>query len=241
MDNNTCNTNTKETTSCSITDKGCKTTDNKENLGEYWCSMYTDADITKLGWYESGATPSLHLINKTKIKKEAVIFNVGAGSTTLIDQLIEQGYTKLIVNDISSCALNKIKNRIGEAKNNVQWIVDDLINPTELKKLPLVDIWNDRAVLHFFTEEKDQNIYFKLLKQKVNKKGYVILAEFNLEGATSCSGLPVKRYNAKMLQEKLGEDFNLLQEFNYDYIMPNGEKRKYVYTMFQRDIINSAE
>ena len=236
MDNNTCSTN--KTTSCSITDKGCKTSDNKENLGEYWCSMYTDADITKLGWYEAESTPSLNLINKTKSKKDAIIFNVGAGSTTLIDDLLKQGYSNLIANDISSCALNKIKNRIGNAKDKVQWIVDDLTQPTELLHLPQVDIWNDRAVLHFFTEEKDQNTYFDLLKQKVNPNGFVILAEFNLDGATSCSGLPVKRYDTKMLQEKLGNNFCLLETFNHDYTMPNGEIRKYVYTLFQNNNTN---
>ncbi len=232
------NCSTEKPTSCSITDKGCRISNNKENLGEYWCTMYTDADITKLGWYEAESTPSLELINKTNAKKDAAIFNVGAGATTLIDDLLKQGYSNLIANDISSCALHKIKTRIGNAKDTVQWIVDDLVNPTELQNLPQIDIWNDRAVLHFFTEEKDQKTYFNLLKQKVKPNGFVILAAFNLEGATSCSGLPVKRYNAQMLQEKLGNNFQLLQAFNHDYTMPNGDIRKYIYTLFQKNNTN---
>jgi hypothetical protein len=234
MKQNSCNTTPKETTSCSITDSGCKTTESTENLGEYWCGKYTNADYKKLGWYEEKSTPTLELIEETKVNKSAIIFNVGAGSTTLIDDLLDQGYTNLIANDISSCALNKIKNRIGAKKENVQWIVDDLINPTELNKLPQVDVWNDRAVLHFFTDEDEQQTYFDLLNKKVKKDGFVILAEFNLEGATTCSGLPVKRYNAELLQEKLGANFRLLKSFDYDYKMPNGEIRKYIYTLFQR-------
>jgi hypothetical protein len=230
---NSCNT-TPEKTSCSITDKGCKTSDNTENLGEYWCGKYTDVDYKKLGWYESESTPSINLIKKTKLEKKAVIFNVGAGSTTLIDSLLEKGYTNLIANDISSCALNNIKKRIGKEQNKVNFIVDDLVNPTLLNNLPKVDIWNDRAVLHFFIEEKNQNTYFKLLKDKVKNNGFVILAEFNLQGATKCSGLPVKRYNTQMLQEKLGDDFKLIDNFDYDYTMPSGEIRKYVYALFQR-------
>lgn len=231
---NSCGTNQKETTSCSVTDEGCKTSDNTENLGEYWCAMYTDTDITKLGWYENESTPTLELIKKSQVKKDAILFSVGAGSTTLIDSLLKDGYTNLIANDISSCALNKIKSRIGKKESTVQWIVDDLMNPNELNKLPKVDIWNDRAVLHFFTEEKDQEIYFELLNKKVKKGGFVILAEFNLEGATMCSGLSVKRYNTEMLQEKLGDEYILLKTFDYDYSMPNGEVRKYIYTLFQR-------
>ena len=231
---NTCNSSTQQT-SCSITDKGCRTSENKENLAEYWCGKYTNVDYKKLGWYEEKSTPTLSLIQKTKCKKEALIFNVGAGSTTLIDDLLNDGYTNLIVNDISSCALKNIKNRIGKQQENIQFIVDNIVHPTDLNNIQKVDLWNDRAVLHFFTNEKDQANYFKLLKEKVKQKGFVILAEFNLQGATKCSGLDVKRYNAEMLQEKLGTDFKLLEAFNYDYTMPSGEIRKYVYTLFQRN------
>ena len=230
---NSCNT-TPEKTSCSITDTGCKTTNNTDNLGEYWCGKYTDVDYKKLGWYEEISSPTLKLIEKTNLKKDAIIFSVGAGSTTLIDTLLDKDYSNLIANDISSCALNNIKKRIGEKQNNVQFIVDDLVNPSILNKLPKVDLWNDRAVLHFFIEKNDQDSYFKLLKDKVKKNGFVILAEFNLQGATKCSGLPVKRYNTQMLQKKLGNDFKLIDNFDYDYTMPSGEIRKYVYTLFKR-------
>lgn len=230
-----CNTSKNSKISCSITDKGCRTSvDPNENLGEYWCSKYTDADYKKLGWYEEVSKPSLDLIKQSNIPKEAVIFNSGAGATTLIDSLLLEGFTNLIANDISSCALNNIKKRIGIEQNKVQFIVDDLVNPTILKDMPKIDLWNDRAVLHFFIKQKDQDAYFELLHQKVKKNGFVILSEFNLQGATMCSGLPVKRYHAKMLQEKLGNDYQLLNEFDYDYIMPNGEIRKYIYTLFKR-------
>jgi len=100
--------------------------------------------------------------------------------------------------------------------------------------MPKVKLWIDRAVLHFFTENKDQDTYFKLLKEKVIRGGFVIMAEFNLSGATKCSGLDVKRYDAKMLSSKLGSNFNLIKTFDYVYNMPNGDKRNYVYTLFKR-------
>lgn len=230
-----CNASNK--TSCSITDTGCKTSNNIENLAEYWCGKYTDVDYTKLGWYEIESTPSLQLIEQSEIAKDAAIFNVGAGSTTLIDTLLKKGYSNIIANDISRCALKNIKKRLGEKQHQIQFIVDDLVNPTILNDLPQIALWNDRAVLHFFIEEKDQESYFKLLKDKVVINGFVVLATFNLEGATTCSGLPVKRYNAKMLQDQLGNSFKLLKNFDFDYTMPNGEIRKYVYTLFQRTAI----
>ena len=231
-----CNTNPTND-SCSITDEGCKTGDSVENLAEYWCSKYTDVDITKLGWYEIESKPSLDLIAQCNLKKEAQIFNAGVGASTLIDSLLKEGYKNLTANDISSCALNKIKARIGAKKDTVSWIVDDLVNPTKLNDLPQLDLWNDRAVLHFFLEEEDQQKYFDLLHAKVKKDGFVILAAFNLDGAMSCSGLPVMRYNASLLAFKLGKNYRLLKAFDYEYKMPNGEIRNYVYTLFQRESV----
>jgi len=224
--------------SCDISDKKSNCSSVKSNstvnLGKHWCSVYTDSDISKLGWYEEESIPVLELIADCKLDKNDKIITVGAGATTLIDSLVNLGYTSLIANDISSCALNSIKKRLGATHKNVTWIVDDITNPDELQNNDDIALWVDRAVLHFFTEDKDQNTYFNLLKNQVIKGGFVILAEFNLSGATKCSGLDVKRYDAQMLESKLGADFKLQKEFDYIYTMPNGDKRNYVYTLFKR-------
>ena len=131
-------------------------------------------------------------------------------------------------------ALKGIENRIGKFSSKVDWIVDDLTNSTLLNEMEPVDLWIDRAVLHFFTEMADQIAYFKLLKRLLHKYGYVILAEFNMSSADKCSGLPIHRYDTALLQEKLGEDFNLIASFDYDFRMPTGELRTYIYTLFQK-------
>ena len=223
--------------SCSIDKKGCETInkDGSINLEKHWCNVYTAVDIETLGWYEKESKPTLELIGKTNITKDATMFILGAGASTLIDSLVEQGYSDLIVNDISSCAMSNIKARLAKQAENIEFITDDIVNPEYLNNIKPIDFWIDRAVLHFFTEEGDQNKYFKLLNDKVKKGAYVILAEFNLEGAEKCSGLAVKRYNTEMLQEKLGAEYNLIENFDYDYYMPSGKLRKYVYTLFQRN------
>lgn len=227
-----------EKSSCDITknDSSCCSTSSPDevNLGEHWCAVYTDSDITKLGWYEDESTPILDLVKTCNLNNDDAILTVGAGATTLIDSLVDLGYSNLIANDISSCALGKIKSRLGKEGEIITWIADDLINPTELKEITPVKLWIDRAVLHFFTDVNDQDTYFDLLKYKVANDGYVLLAEFSLSGSTKCSGLDVKRYDTKMLGEKLGADFKLVDSFDHVYTMPNGEGRNYVYTLFQR-------
>lgn len=200
----------------------------------HWEKVYQKTAFDKLGWFENEALPSLDLIKKCNIDKNEKIFNAGVGASTLIDDLLKLGYQNIIVNDISEPALQVLKKRLrDEDQLKVQFVVDDLINPSEIQKINDVSVWHDRAVLHFFTDENDQKKYFDLLKNVLKPGGFVIIAVFNLEGALKCSGLDVFRYDTTMLQDRLGNDFKLMEEFNYIYVMPSGNERNYIYTMFQ--------
>ncbi len=202
----------------------------------HWDKVYTKGEIKKLGWYEENPQPSIRLIEKCNLNKEASILNVGAGATMLIDYFLNQNYSNLIATDISQVALNKLKSRLINSENKLQWIQDDLTDSAHLKNLKNIDLWHDRAVLHFFQTEKEQKSYFDLIRTTLKPDGYVIIAVFNLQGATKCSGLPIYRYNETMLQEKLGNNFKMLDFFNYTYTMPSGDFRNYVYTLFQRQV-----
>jgi len=211
---------------------------NKEkpyNFEDHWNKAYQKTPTTNLGWHEENPVASLQLIEACNLQKNALIFNAGAGATTLIEKLLDKGFLRIIVNDISLEALNKLKTNLAKYSNfTVQYIVDDLTKPTKLTNLKEIDLWHDRAVLHFFTTQKQQNTYFNLVKKVVKIGGFVILAQFNLSGAKKCSGLKVFNYNEKMLQERLGIDFELLKSFNYTYTQPSGNTREYVYTLFKR-------
>lgn len=213
--------------------------DEKEKINydfkKYWDEAYQKSPITNLGWYEENPKPSLELIDSCNLPNEALIFNACAGATTLIPELLAKGYENILVNDISAMAFTALKNNLPVSeKVSAQYIVDDLTKPEALLNLKNVDLWHDRAVLHFFTEEKQQKTYFDLLKKELKPKGFVILAEFNLEGAKKCSGLDVFNYNEEMLQERLGSDFELLKSFNETYTQPSGNTKEYVYTLFQK-------
>jgi len=225
--------------SCDINDKGkscCNTPEQQAevNLKEYWNKIYLKKTTDKLSWYEAFPQKSICLIDKCNLSPDAVILNIGAGSTTLIRFILLMGYTNIIATDISNESLNKLKTGLGNEKDKIMYIADDLTNPVILKNIPPVDLWIDRAVLHFFTKKNEQDTYFDLLKSKVKCNGFVLLAEFNLNGATVCSGLPIHRYSKETLTEKLGTDFELIDSFDYTYIMPSGAERPYVYTLFKK-------
>jgi len=201
----------------------------------HWNKAYQNNPIDKLGWFEDDPVVSVNLIEKCNLHKDALIFNAGAGATTLINLLLEKNYSNILVNDISFLALDKLKTNIDAANTSVRFIVDDLTNPTSLLKIKNVDLWHDRAVLHFFTSKDQQLSYFSLLKKIVNSGGYVIFSEFGIDGAKKCCGLDIVNYNENMLQERLGDEFLLLESFNHLYNHPsNGNTRKYIYTLFKR-------
>jgi len=207
----------------------------EKDLKSHWENIYSKKQIDTLGWYEENPEPSLKLINQCKLNNNASIFNAGAGASTLVDELLKAGYSKLIANDLSHEALQKLKARLGqEQSSHVRWIVDDLTKAQVLLGLEPVDLWHDRAVLHFFNEKSEQDAYFGLLKLLVKPSGFVIIAAFSLKGASTCSGLPVHRYSQEMIQERLGKEFTLIEAFDYNYIMPSGNERAYIYTLFQR-------
>lgn len=200
----------------------------------HWESVYCTTPVNKLGWYEEKPIPSLKLLEQCELGREAKILNIGAGATTFVDELVKNNYKNIIANDISNNALYVLKQRLGESHKNIKWVVDDLTKPNSLKTENNVDLWYDRAVLHFFIEEEDKNTYFNLLDATVKQGGYVIIAVFNLNGAEKCCKLPINKYSTQMLQDRLGHNYKLLNAFNYIYTNPNGHPRPYVYTLFKK-------
>lgn len=203
-------------------------------MKEHWNEIYTWMDTDELGWYEEFPESSLRLISKCNINKNEPILDVGTGSSTLIDNLISQGFKNIIAADISDIGMEKLKKRLGEKASLVKWIVDDITNPVYIQDLRDVAIWHDRALLHFLLKDTEQIKYLSSLKKVIKKDGYVIIAAFSLKGIKKCAGLNVKNYDHNMLKEFLGDNFDLIEYFDYIYRAPSGAERPYIYTLFQK-------
>ncbi len=205
------------------------------NFKHHWNNAYKNSKKENLGWFENDITESFKLIQKCELSKNSVIFNAGAGESLLIKELQKHGYSNIIINDISDIAIEKLKSSLDKV-NGLNFIVDDLTYPVKLLKIEKVDLWHDRAVLHFFINLNQQEAYFNLLKQKVKSGGYVIFSEFALNGAKKCCGLEILNYDNNMFQNNLGDDFQLIYTYNYLYTHPsNGNTRKYIYSLFKRN------
>lgn len=204
----------------------------KISTRKYWDSIFSMKNDSSLGWYEKNPKETFRLLNQIPQWQDSTLFISGAGTSVLVDQLSKKN-TKLILNDISCEALNSVKKRLGMQEKEIIWLCQDISQPIQ-KPIPTIDIWIDRAVLHFLTDEKSIQGYFENLKAHLSEEGYVIFAEFAQVGAEKCAGLSIHQYSIEELSIRLGSSFKLLSFFDYTFINPRGEERPYIYALFHR-------
>jgi SAM-dependent methyltransferase len=65
----------------------------------------------------------LNFFHEFKVPIAAKIIDIGGGDSFLVDHLLDLGYEDITVLDISSSALERAKERLGNRANNVKWIV----------------------------------------------------------------------------------------------------------------------
>jgi len=185
-----------------------------------------------MGWYENDPAQTLRLLNQIPGWKNSTLFLSGAGTSVLIEVLLDAG-AKLVLNDISQPALDHVRERMGKQAAAIEWICQDIAQPLG-NTAPPIDVWIDRAVLHFLTEEDDIQGYFKNVVAKVKVGGHALFAEFPPHGVPKCAGLDLHRYSVEELSERLGPGYSLIEHFDHTHINPAGDPRPYIYALFAR-------
>jgi len=193
----------------------------------HWDSIYTKKAPTQVSWYRRHLEASLALIEQTGAGTSASIIDVGAGESTLVDDLTAQGYSNLTVLDISHTAISANRNRLGDAAERVRWLVAD-ITQAELEPSSF-DVWHDRAVFHFLTADDDRRAYIRQVVRSVRRGGHVIVSAFGPDGPTHCSGLEVKRYDAESLHGEFGANFRLISSSRHLHETPFGTTQQFLY------------
>ena len=198
---------------------------------EHWDNIFATKDEEAVSWFQVRPETSLRLIRACGLPKDASILDVGAGCSRLPDALLEEGFTNIAVLDVSAAALAKTKARLGDRGRAVRFIVADLaVWQPDLT----VDLWHDRAVLHFLTEERDRAAYAQALRRAVRPGGFVLISGFAPSGPERCSGLPVVRADQDAIASLLGPGFDLLETFEEDHQTPSGGRQRLVFTRCER-------
>lgn len=200
-------------------------------MKDHWENIYKNKADNEVSWYQTVPKTSIELIEKHHATKKNVI-DVGGGNSNLTKTLIEKGYDDLTVLDISSAALERSKSKLAEKSILAEWIESDI---TSFKSNKQYEIWHDRAVFHFLTEETDITKYIEIVTDSLNTGGLFVLATFSVNGPLKCSGLEVSQYDQSDLVKLFSNQFNLIDCFEEDHITPFDTSQRFIYSVWRKN------
>lgn len=197
------------------------------NRKEHWETVYGKKKPDEVSWYQAEPTLSLKLIGLAAGHQPASVIDVGGGASTLVDRLLGRPSMKVTVLDLSGAALGAARHRLGSKAESVNWIEADILDVDFPEAA--YDIWHDRAVFHFLTDAADRRRYVEQVSRSVKIGGQVLVATFDADGPTKCSGLDVARYSPDELHAQFGSAFRLLRSEQECHVTPWGAIQKFAY------------
>lgn len=202
------------------------------NCKDHWEQVYQTNAPDDVSWFQTQPATSLKLIESSGVGKDAGIIDVGGGASVLVDFLLDAGFTKLAVLDISAAALEHARVRLGMRASSLEWCEADVTTFNPPRRFGL---WHDRAVFHFLTDKADRQKYVETLKRTLAADGRVIIATFAVDGPLKCSGLDVARYDAGSICAELGAGFRLVEQVDETHTTPWQTEQKFGYFRFTRN------
>jgi 2-polyprenyl-3-methyl-5-hydroxy-6-metoxy-1,4-benzoquinol methylase len=201
------------------------------NTKTHWEKVYGTKMPEAVSWYRPHLETSIALIKRAGAEPTSSIIDVGAGESTLADDLLSLGYENITALDISEIAVDVCKKRLGATANRVHWLIAD-VTAADLR-FGVYDVWHDRAVFHFLTTDEQRMAYVRNVARSVRRRGHVIVSTFGPEGPSRCSGLDVVRYNAESLHHEFGKSFRLVESSEELHQTPFGTTQQFLYCYCQ--------
>lgn len=198
-----------------------------QNQKAHWEKIYQTKQPDAVSWFQAHAMRSLEIIRSIGAPADANIIDVGGGASTLVDDLLHDGFKQVSVLDLSASALEVARARLGKKGDDVLWIAGDILDVNLPEQT--YDIWHDRAVFHFLTDPADRAAYVRQVMKAVKPAGHVIVATFAPDGPEQCSGLPVARYAPDQLHGEFGPAFELVAHASEAHKTPWGSVQHFVY------------
>jgi len=194
---------------------------------QHWDEVFRTKDTRQVSWYQESHDTSLALIAGTP----GSVIDVGAGSSTLVDELIAAGRTDVTVLDISEAALDLTQRRLANRADVVHFTVADIIGWEPGRTF---HVWHDRALFHFLTDPADQSFYVELVTRAISPGGVLALGTFAEDGPTHCSGLPTARHSASSLADRFSEGFDLESQTHENHSTPAGTEQSFTWVKLRR-------
>lgn len=195
------------------------------NAREHWNAVHRQRDATELSWYTTKPASSLAMFEHVAPAVTAAVLDIGGGVSHLADVLIARGHRDVTVLDISADALAVSRGRVGD-DTGVHWVEADVLTWRPPRRY---DVWHDRALFHFLTDPGDRARYRDVMRRAVAPGGLVIIGTFGPDGPTTCSGLPVVRYDADALAAEFADTLTVIAHAADDHMTPGGVRQRFTW------------
>jgi SAM-dependent methyltransferase len=202
------------------------------DVRSHWDRIFSPKTSEQITWYQPHLQLSLELVGQTRIDPSARIIDVGAGDSTLVDDLLDLGFHDVTVLDASPVALQRIRERLGRRTKYVTFLEAELFSAN----LPedRYDLWHDRALFHFMVDPRDRQRYAQAARRALKTGGNLVIATFAGDGPESCSGLQTRRYSPEGLLEEFGTAFELLDSRRETHRTPAGMEQRFLYSLLRK-------
>ena len=96
----------------------------------HWDGVYQTKLSTTVSWYCPHLKTSVELSLLAGLHSDSNVIDVGAGASTLVDDLLSKQLKNITVLDISRESLTVSKKRLGDCSAVVNWIIGDVTTLT---------------------------------------------------------------------------------------------------------------
>lgn len=198
---------------------------------DHWESVWGRVETDGVSWYQETSEPCLTQVCQRAATGDHIAV-VGAGASTLVQELVTKGYTNIEAIDISSQALGRLREALGDAGSGAVTLRQADVRSVEFEEL--LDLWHDRATFHFLIDPDDRRRYAEQAAKAVRSGGHLVMATFGPEGPEMCSGLPVQRNSSAELATTFGPAFELVDAFERVHHTPSAASQQFLHAVLRR-------
>jgi 2-polyprenyl-3-methyl-5-hydroxy-6-metoxy-1,4-benzoquinol methylase len=197
----------------------------------HWENIYQTKKTDEVSWFQPVPETSLEFFRYFGVPTDAKIIDIGGGDSLLVHHLLDLGYTRVTVLDISEKAITRAKQRLGDKAERVTWIVADA---AAFKPDEKYNFWHDRAAFHFLTQAQDIAHYVDAACNGIRPGGFLVMGTFSEDGPKKCSGIEIRQYSKTTLTELFQNCFEIASCIKVDHQTPFNTIQNFVFCSFRR-------
>lgn len=201
---------------------------------EHWENVYGTKSHKDVSWYADHVELTPEWISDLASPPSAALIDIGGGASTWVDDMLAQGFRDVTVLDISAAALEIARARLENsgAADAVRWLAADVLEwPFAPESF---DLWHDRAVFHFLTDEADRECYRARVTEALKPGGYLLFSIFADDGPEKCSMLPVRRHSEADLAEFFTGAMDVVRTARSVHRTPGGAEQRFVTVLLRK-------